>query len=124
VGGVGFELMAFVLVVVLALGVFGGIGALVAGFQNKRSILPALAVGMLSGLWGCYLAAGIAEQFFGADLTGRIIVAAIIFAIPFGPTLFGHWIVAEIRWDDRKSLGRPLTQEDDASANGDEREAE
>lgn len=117
-------MMVFVFIVVLALGVFGGIGALIAGFQNKRSIVPAFAVGMLSGLWAGYLAAGIAEQFFGADVTVRIMIAAIIFAIPFGPTLFGHWIVAELRWDDRKASGRALAQKDNASAGGDESKAQ
>ncbi len=77
--------------------VFVAIGALIGGFQDKRSVLPALAVGMLAGALNAWVAYRLLSQ---ADAMMIVVSAIAGLLAPILATLLGHWLVARVRWPE------------------------
>ncbi|MBN8606481.1 MAG: hypothetical protein J0L81_06145 [Caulobacterales bacterium] len=77
--------------------VFVAIGALIGGFQDKRSVLPAVAVGVLAGALNAWVAARLLSQ---ADAMTIVVSAVAGLLAPMLATLLGHWLVARMRWPE------------------------
>jgi hypothetical protein len=77
--------------------VFVAIGALIGGFQDQRSILPALAVGALAGVLNAWVAYRLLSQ---ADAMTLVAGAVAGILVPIVATLLGHWLVARMRWPE------------------------
>jgi hypothetical protein len=119
-GGVDFELMTIALIALsFCLG-----GILIAAFQSKRSAFPALVVGVLAGVLFAMVMLQVARIFApntSDNTLGFVLIGVLSFAVPFGTTMLGYWLVAKHRW---QGSSRPLAEKDDARAGGDEGEAE